>query len=258
MLLKDLNILVLDDVALICNFLYGVANKIQGCNAFKAFDYKTASDILESESIDLLITDIELKQANGIDLISKIRSGGFSSTAHNIPIIVLSVNSYKELIEQCVRFDVNDFFFIFISSVKLTEKIYEHLQTKKVIKQTNYYSSIIEGSKISTVPKEYPRRGVSIVLDVKKPLIEESAEEAQQTSNDVVSKRAFLDWPEGATTGHYQLDRRLKNVAYAISYFYDAFIENRKHVAIENARKRACESVDYLLYIGKNIQQYEY
>jgi len=258
MLLKDLNILVLDDVALICNFLYGVANKIQGCNAFKAFDYKTASDILESESIDLLITDIELKQANGIDLISKIRSGGFSSTAHNIPIIVLSVNSYKELIKQCVRFDVNDFLVKPISSVKLTEKIYEHLQTKKVIKQTNYYSSIIEGSKISTVPKEYSRRGVSVVLDVKKPLIEESAEKAQQTSNDVVSKRAFLDWPEGATTGHYQLDRRLKNVAYAISYFYDAFIENRKHVVIENARKRACESVDYLLYIGKNIQQYEY
>lgn len=258
MLLKDLNILVLDDVALICNFLYGVANKIQGCNAFKAFDYKTASDILESESIDLLITDIELKQANGIDLISKIRSGGFSSTAHNIPIIVLSVNSYKELIEQCVRFDVNDFLVKPISSVKLTEKIYQHLQIKKVIKQTNYYSSIIEGSKISTVPKEYSRRGVSIVLDVKNPLIEESAEKAQQTSNDVVSKRAFLDWPEGATTGHYQLDRRLKNVAYAISYFYDAFIENRKHVAIENARKRACESVDYLLYIGKNIQQYEY
>lgn len=257
MLLKDLNILVLDDVALICNFLFGVANKIQGCNALKAFDYKIASDILESVSVNLLITDIELKQASGIDLISKVRSGGFSSTAHDIPIIVLSVNSYKELIEQCVKFDVNDFLVKPISSAKLTKKIHEHLQNQKAIKETTYYLSIIEGSKISTGPKEYPHRGVSIVLDVKKPLIEES-ETVKQTSNDVVSKRAFLDWPEGATTGHYQLDRRLKNVAYAISYFYDAFIENRKHVAIDNARKRACESADYLLYIGKNTQKYEY
>lgn len=257
MVSKVLNILVLDDVALICNFLYGVANKVQGCNAFKAFDYKTASDILESECINLLITDLELKNANGVDLISEIRSGGFSATTHDIPIIVLSVNSYKELIEQCVKLDVNDFLVKPISSAKLTEKIHEHLQAKKIIKDTNHYFSIMESFKTREVQKEYSNRGVSIVLDTKQPLVEDH-EIDEKVVKDGVSKRVFLDWPEGATTGHYQLDRRLKNVAYTISYFYDAFIENRKHVAIDSARKRAIESVDYLLYIGKNIQQYQY
>lgn len=254
---KTLNILVLDDVALICNFLYGVANKIQGCNALKAFDYKTASDILESECINLLITDLELKNANGVDLISEVRSGAFSATNHDTPVIVLSVNSYKDLIEQCVKLDVNDFLVKPISSAKLTEKIHEHLQTKKIIKDASYYFSIIESFKARKVPKEYNNRGVSIVLDIKQPILEEQ-EVDEKITQDTVSKRVFLDWPEGATTGHYQLDRRLKNVAYTISYFYEAFIENRKHVAIDSARKRACESVDYLLYIGKNIEQYQY
>lgn len=252
---NNFNILVVDDAALICNFLYGAANKVQGCKAFKAFDYRTALDLLEAEKINLLITDIELKYASGIDILSKVRSGDFNHTAHDIPIIVLSVNSYKELIQECVEFDVNDFLVKPISSVKLSEKIHEHMQKQRVIKPANHYTNIIQNSKKNQLTKEYERRGASIVLDVKKQLIET---EANQKVVDIVSdKRDFLDWPEGTTTGHYQLDRRLKNVAYSISYFYYVFFENQKHVAIENARDRACESADYLLYIGKNIQQYE-
>lgn len=60
MQIKNINILVVDDVILMCNFLYSVASAMPGCRAFKALNGKTAADILEKESIDLLITDIEI------------------------------------------------------------------------------------------------------------------------------------------------------------------------------------------------------
>ncbi len=256
MLLKSFNILVLDDAPLICNFLYSVTNKIPGCNAYKAFDYKAAADILGSQEIHLLITDIELKQESGLDLLSHVRSGGFTLTAHDIPIIVLSVNSYKELIQQCVKFDVNDFLVKPISSVKLTEKVHEHRRTEKPIKPAEYYLEIIKNAINNHPSKEYSRRGIGIVLDLNKKNIEPETD--KKTTDTPVEQRDFLEWPESATTGHHQIDRRLKTVAYTLSYFYNAFIENRKHVAIDNARSRACESADYLLYIGKNIRQYDH
>lgn len=256
MLHESFNALVLDDAPLICNFLYGVTYKIPGFNAYKAFDYKAAADILESQEINLLITDLELKQESGLELLARIRSGAFTLTAHDIPIIVLSVNSYKELIQQCVKFDVNDFLVKPISSVKLTEKIHEHKRSEKPIKSADYYLEIIKNAINNQSFKEYNPRGVGVVLGSNKKNIE--PEPDKQTTDISVEHRDFLEWPDSTTTGHHQIDRRLKKVAYTISYFYKAVIENRKHVAIDNARSRACEAADYLLYIGKNIRQYDH
>mgnify|MGYP005988600905 CR=1 FL=1 len=257
MLLNNFNILVVDDAPLICNFLYSVAYKIPGFNAYKAFDYKAAIDILETQEINLLITDIELKKESGLELLSRIRSGSFTLTAHDIPIIVLSVNSYKELIHQCVKFDVNDFLVKPISSVKLTEKIHEHKRAERTIKPAEYYLEKIKGATDNHQSfKEYSHRGVAIVLGSNKKDIEPEVDKQQPDIS--VKNRDFLEWPDSATTGHHQIDRRLKKVAYTISYFYNSIIENRKYVAIENARSRVCESADYLIYIGKNIKQYDH
>jgi YesN/AraC family two-component response regulator len=203
-----------------------------------------------------LITDIELKNASGIDLLSKVRSGDFSQTAHDIPIIVLSVNSYKELIQQCALFDVNDFLVKPISSVNLTQKIHKHLQDEKFIQPISYYAEMMQKLAQPHASKEYSKRSAAIVLEVDKKRVE--PEKNLDKAVVVLNKRDFLHWPEGVTTGHYQLDRRLKNVAFNISYFYNVFVDNRKLVAIDNARKRACESADYLLHIGRNFQQYEH
>ena len=61
-------------------------------------------DILEKESIDLLITDLEIGEPTGLELIAKVRSGALSHTAHDIPILVFSGNAYLKTIQQCIIF----------------------------------------------------------------------------------------------------------------------------------------------------------
>jgi|TARA_R110001592_G_scaffold52784_1_gene161988 CheY-like chemotaxis protein len=255
MLIKNFNVLVVDDVVLMCNFLYGVANKIQGCSAHKALYCKTAEDILESEVIDLLITDIELKNASGIDLLSKVRSGAFSQTAHDIPIIVLSVNAYRGVIEPCILFDVNDFLVKPISSQMLTKKIQEHLHREKLIQPVSYYVDLIQKLTENQGSKEGGVRKVSIVLELEKKTVE--TEQQLDIAAKTVEKRDFLYWPEGVTTGYYQLDRRLKNLAFTLSFFKHVYIDNGKPIAIDTARNRACASADYLSHIAKNLQKLE-
>lgn len=258
MLLKNFNVLVLDDVILMCDFLYGVANKVPGCKAFKALDAKTASEILEHETIDLLITDIELKGPSGLDLLSRVRSGAFTTTAHDIPIIVFSGNAYRELIQQCILFDVNDFLAKPVSAVQLSKKIQHHLQHEKLIQPAAHYADMkqrLEAPKATDDEEGQHRFRVAIVRELEQKAEQEELELDEQGNK--VEKRDFLHWPEDATTGYFQLDRRLKNLAYNLSCFHNVFINNCKTVAIDAERKRACAAADYLIHIAKTMQQRE-
>lgn len=142
MLLNNFSVLVVDDVILMCDFLYGVAAKIPGCRAYKALDGETAANILETKSIDVLITDLEMKAPTGLELVSRVRSGRFSSTAHNIPIIIFSGNTFRDLIQQSVRLDVNDFIAKPSTSDVLSRKIMHHLRVEKPIKNYEYYAAL--------------------------------------------------------------------------------------------------------------------
>jgi YesN/AraC family two-component response regulator len=255
MLLKNFNLLVVDDVILMCDFLYGVAAKIADCRVFKALDGKTAADILENESIDLLISDIEMKSPTGLELVCLIRSGQFSNTAHDIPIVIFSGNTYLELIQNCIKFDVNDFLAKPLNAERLTKKIQHHLQTEKKVRSPEYYKALsagmfdIDKSTTSNIERKF---SVSIVRE-----LTEEAEKfelgADETSEHSRAKD-FLYWPENATTGYFQLDRRLRNLAFNVSCFHNVVVNNCKVVAIESERKRACNALEYLLHIAKNFK----
>lgn len=253
MLLKNFNVLVVDDVILMCDFLYGVANKVPGCRAFKALDGKGAADILENESINLLITDIEMKAPTGLELVYRVRTGRFSSTSHNIPIIIFSGNAYRELIQQSISYDVNDFLAKPITSDLLTRKILHHLQAEKPIKDAEHYAALDSDFSEPKQPAAEERRvSVAIVRDLeKKP---ETEEEEVDAEGKKIAKKDFLFWPENSTTGYFQLDRRLRNFAFNVSCFHNVFVNNCKLVAIESERKHACEATDYLFHIAKNMK----
>ena len=256
MLLKNFNILVVDDVILMCDVLYGVANKVPGCRAFKALDGKTAADILENEQIDLLITDIEMKAPTGLELVYKVRSGSFASTLHDIPVIIFSGNAYRELIEQSISYDVNDFLVKPIAAVQLTKKIQFHLQHEKAIQTAGHYASLPHDFAQSKEKQMDENRKISV--SIVRELDEKQPTEAEDTEEAISSrKRDFLFWPENATTGYFQLDRRLRNFAFNVSCFHNVFVGNCKPVAIESERRRASEAIDYLFHIATNIKQKE-
>lgn len=256
MLLKTFNVLVVDDVILMCDFLSGVVNNVPGCRAFKALDGRSATDILQGEAIDLLITDIEMKAPTGLELVFRVRSGSFAHTPHDIPIIIFSGNAYLELIQQSKSYDVNDFLVKPITADMLSRKILHHLQTEKPVKNAAHYAALDYdfAAKKATAEQEH-RVSVSIVRELEPKALPEVDEQDAHTK--AADKKDFLVWPEQATTGYFQIDRRLRNVAFNLSCFHNVFVGNCKPVAIESERKRASEALDYLFHISKNIKHKE-
>ncbi|KKO46826.1 histidine kinase [Arsukibacterium ikkense] len=258
-LTRNIHVLVVDDVILMCDFLYGVVNKVAGCRAIKALDGKAAAEYLGNERIDLLITDIEMKAPSGLELAQRVRSGMFSQTPYDIPIIIFSGNAYREVIEQSIAFDVNDFLVKPITSAGLTAKIQYHLQHKKVLKPMSHYAQLVadvDYAKAIELPTEDRAFSVAIVRELPEPKADDvDQREAASKAKEKKEKKEFLVWPEHATTGYFQLDRRMRNFAFNVSCFHNVFVENCKPVAIESERKRACEAADYLFHISKNIKQ---
>jgi DNA-binding response OmpR family regulator len=253
MQMKSINVLVVDDVLLMCDFLNRVVSSMPYCRAFKALDGKSAAEILENENIDLLITDIEIKPPNGLELVYRVRSGKFSATAHDIPIIVFSGNTYLEFIKQSISYDVNDFMAKPVSSEQLIRKVQYHLQNDKSINNAEYYAALAQ-KPANSIPLSDTNRKVSvaIVRDLKQKSDDELQNDGVVDSNR--NETDFLVWPPDATTGYFQIDRRLKSFAFKITCFHNVVVNNCKPVAIESERKRACEAADYLYHIAKNIK----
>jgi CheY-like chemotaxis protein len=250
---KISNVLVVDDVALMCDFLFGVANNTLGCRAKKALDGNAAANILENENIDMLITDIEMKGLNGIELLYKVRCGAFSGTAHNIPIIIFSGHRSKVTIDECIALDVDDFLVKPITALILKTKIKHHLEQPRNICDTEYYiTKKPESLKLKHANKSYPHR-VKIPISLDSELLNEKPLLHNIDAN-TKNKLNFLLWPQGATTGYIQLDRRLQTFAINFSIFHYLFTGDAKPIAIESGLQKACESSSYLFYIADNIQ----
>jgi two-component system response regulator YesN len=110
------NLLVVDDEPMICK---GVAALLSNSdiplteifiahNGFEALDY------IRLEKIDLVLTDIQMEQMNGIELIETI----FEENP-NIPVIVLSAHGEFEYAQKALRFGVKEYIVKPINPVEL-------------------------------------------------------------------------------------------------------------------------------------------
>lgn len=79
---------------------------IKGYDIISVADGMEALELLPKENIDLLITDLNMPNVDGFELIKAIRSNeDFKST----PIIVLSNLSEKDDIQKALEFGANSF-----------------------------------------------------------------------------------------------------------------------------------------------------
>lgn len=257
MLQRRFTILVVDDVVLMCDFLYGAVNRLANCSAIKALDGKTALELLETETIDMLITDLEIKAPDGLELIKRVRAG-LLPTPHDIPIIIFSGNAYLEQVQQGINYDVHDFLVKPMSIDALGKKVSHLLIHHKFIQPAEHYAALYQQEQNQPGPAtKNSGHKVSASIVLKEPQKKDEYKPAHEEV-DVAKKEAdFLSWPDNSTTGIYQLDRRLKKLAFDFSCFHNVFVKNCKLIALETERKRACESIDYLNYIVKNLQKRE-
>ncbi|MDP4114976.1 MAG: response regulator [Bacteroidota bacterium] len=96
-------ILIADDSATIRKFV-SVALKLKGFDIISVSDGMEALEKLPTENINLIITDLNMPNMDGFELIKSIRS---SSDFKEIPIIILSSLSKNEEIEMGIKCGAN-------------------------------------------------------------------------------------------------------------------------------------------------------
>jgi CheY-like chemotaxis protein len=115
-----LSILVVEDNPL-NQKLMGILLKQMGCAIALADHGRAAIALLEKESFDLILMDIQMPVMDGFDATRKIREDLKIKT----PIIALTARVLQEDREKCLTVGMNDFLTKPIDSIALKEKITE-------------------------------------------------------------------------------------------------------------------------------------
>ena len=232
-LYSDKLILVVDDVNLMCHFLYETLKPLQGLEIRTTGDFSAAESILTNAKIDLAIIDIHLKDTSGLLLAKKIREGRYLCR-HDIPILIFSGNTYKKEIKMCLAYDVTDIMAKPLAASTVRKRVLNALNKDIHLRGPEYYQALVssDGESYKTefsgpvVKSESPRK-------VRKQAMNISSEEE-------VEKNSFIKWPEDLTSGYHQIDRRLKHITYLINMLH--------------YRKRATEKYPNIAEDVKNIR----
>lgn len=213
---KNINVLILDDVNLMCQFLSETLRPISGVECHTAARVASAEGVLERVSVSLAIIDLNLPDGNGLEIVKAIRKGE-GKGRHDIPILIFSGNAYKEAVTQCVQFKVNDFIVKPIVAIELRKKVEAHLKTSTKLPGPEFFQQL--DSKLSAEnEKEVSAKPSSSVVQA--PSNDSGSRYKPVKRSDDVENNQFVKWPENATTGFHQLDRRLKDLCYQLNHFH--------------------------------------
>lgn len=99
------NILVIDDDDIMLKAIKNILNK-DGFNVVTATDGKEAFDLLDHTVFDIVITDLMLPHANGLEVVGKLRHNDIN---RNVGIIVVSSVGNEETITEAFRLGADDY-----------------------------------------------------------------------------------------------------------------------------------------------------
>ena len=99
------NILVIEDDDIMLKAIRNILNK-DGFNVVTAKDGKEAFEMLENAAYDIVITDLMLPYANGLEVVSRIRN---DDTKRNVGIIVVSSVGNEETITEAFMLGADDY-----------------------------------------------------------------------------------------------------------------------------------------------------
>jgi chemosensory pili system protein ChpA (sensor histidine kinase/response regulator) len=112
-------ILIVDDSLSVRKFLSGVLGK-HNIEVDTARNGQTALEMISQKDYDLMITDLEMPQVSGYELIEQIRS---QSLWDNLPIIVLTGRASKHIQQHSFKLGANEFIIKPFKDKDLLEKI---------------------------------------------------------------------------------------------------------------------------------------
>ena len=121
--IKKLKILFVEDEPELLNIISETLKKMD-VTFYTAENGKEGLEILKKHAdIDLIVTDINMPQMNGLEMISHIRKSG-----NDVKIMIMSAYSESEYIKKAKEFGVKDYIlkpFDFLKFIDIVNEIYK-------------------------------------------------------------------------------------------------------------------------------------
>lgn len=119
---KNMQILVVDDFSTMRRIITNVLRQLGFDNIVEAEDGAKALHILESESVEFVITDWNMPQMSGLDLLKAIRAND-NASKKDIPVLMVTAEALQENIVLAAKEGVNNYIIKPFDAKTLADKI---------------------------------------------------------------------------------------------------------------------------------------
>lgn len=116
----NMTVLVVDDFATMRRIISNVLKQLGFENILEAEDGTKALQVLETEKVDFVITDWNMPQMSGLDLLKAIRA---SEDKKDIPVLMVTAEAMQENIMKAAQAGVNNYIIKPFDAKTLSDKI---------------------------------------------------------------------------------------------------------------------------------------
>ncbi len=116
----DIKILVVDDMSTMRRIVKSILNQLGFTNIEEAENGKQALAKLKAEKFDFVVTDWNMPEMDGLELVKAIRS---DDELKNIPVLMVTAEGKKESVIEALKAGVNNYIVKPFTPEVLKEKI---------------------------------------------------------------------------------------------------------------------------------------
>jgi signal transduction histidine kinase/DNA-binding response OmpR family regulator/CHASE3 domain sensor protein len=127
--LKGKKILVVDDEEFNRQLAKVILEQYQ-IDVREAENGMAALDLIQKETFDAILMDIQMPDINGVEVVKKIRSMDLRPEKANMPVIALTANAKKEDLEHYIKEGMNDYLSKPFKEQELMQKLAKALNLK--------------------------------------------------------------------------------------------------------------------------------
>ena len=115
-----MHVLVCDDDRVTRLMIARLLKQHLGCTVVECGDGLSAVLRLERESFDLILLDIQMPMANGVQVVKILRESG---AIHRQPVVMITADGRAEVVEHLLKLGISDFIVKPVRKDSLLEKV---------------------------------------------------------------------------------------------------------------------------------------
>lgn len=117
---KDLTVLIVDDFSTMRRIMRNILRDLEFKNILEAEDGTAAVQVLEKQSIDLVISDWNMPKMTGLDLLKHVRG---NEKTRDLPFLMITAEAQKENVVEAVKARVSNYIVKPFTAATLGEKL---------------------------------------------------------------------------------------------------------------------------------------